>query len=157
MQSDQNPHRTKRRNVAAAQQALRDLRIELSVLNHRVGANVELKDLDLDCLDMVVRFGPLSPSALARRVGVHVATMTGVLDRLEAGGWVTRERTTSDRRGVTVQAVPARVRDIFRAYVGMNRAMERICSQYSAAELEVIIDFLTRTADAGRRSAEDLT
>jgi hypothetical protein len=42
------------------------------------------------------------PSALARRIGVHLATMPGVLDRLEAGGWITRERAAEDRRGVVV-------------------------------------------------------
>lgn len=149
-------HRMRRRRVAAAKRALRDLRIELSVLNHRVGANIALRDVDLDCLDVVARYGPLSPSVLARRVGVHLATMTGVLDRLEAGGWITRERAAGDRRGVVVQGVPGRLRDLVRAYAGMNEAMDEICADYSDEELEVIIDFLTRTADAGRSSTEEL-
>jgi MarR family len=29
--------------------------------------------------------------------------MTGVIDRLERGGWVVRERDPDDRRGVVVQ------------------------------------------------------
>ena len=45
------PGRERRRKVAAATNALRDLRVELAVLNHRVGNQVELKDLDFDCLD----------------------------------------------------------------------------------------------------------
>ncbi len=72
------PGRERRRKVVAATNALRDLRVELAVLNHRVGKRVELKDLDLDCLDVVARDGPISPSALADRVGVHLATMTGI-------------------------------------------------------------------------------
>jgi MarR family len=40
------------------------------------------------CLDLITRHGPLSPSAPARRAGLHPATMTGILDRLERGGWV---------------------------------------------------------------------
>jgi hypothetical protein len=40
------PGRERRRKVAAVTNALRDLRIELAVLNHRVGNQVELKDLD---------------------------------------------------------------------------------------------------------------
>ena len=46
------PGRERRRKVAAATNALRDLRVELAVLNHRVGNRVELKDLDFDCLDV---------------------------------------------------------------------------------------------------------
>ena len=79
------PGRERRRKVAAVTKALRDLRVELAVLNHRVGKRVELKDLDLDCLDVIARDGPISPSALADRVGVHLATMTGILNRLEEG------------------------------------------------------------------------
>ena len=51
------PGRERRRKVAAATNALRDLRVELAVLNHRVGNQVELKDLDFDCLDVIARDG----------------------------------------------------------------------------------------------------
>ena len=64
-----SPRRERRRKVAAVTNALRDLRIELAVLNHRVGNRVALKDLDFDCLDVIARHGPISPSALADPVG----------------------------------------------------------------------------------------
>src|SRR4029453_11698775 len=35
---------------------------------------------------------PPNPSALARRAGLHPATITGILDRLQRGGGVARER-----------------------------------------------------------------
>jgi len=66
------------------------LSIQLSLLNHQVGARAGLNDADLDCLDLVARHGPLSPSALAQRAALHPATITGILDRLERGGWVAR-------------------------------------------------------------------
>src|SRR5690348_172621 len=102
--------RDRRRRETAVLSGLRDLRIELAVLNHRVGSKAELKDLDFDCLDVVARHGPLTPSALAARVGVHVATMTGILNRLEQGGWVTRTRSDDDRRAVVVTSTPDRQR-----------------------------------------------
>src|SRR5689334_6708195 len=83
--------------------SLRELRIQLALLNYRVGSQLELKDVDLDCLDILDAHGPLSPTALARRAGVHPATMTGILDRLEKGGWVVRERDPADRRAVLVR------------------------------------------------------
>ena len=52
--------RERRRLVTATKRGLRDLRIELSVLNHRVSNRVELKDIDFDCLDVIVRHGPLA-------------------------------------------------------------------------------------------------
>src|SRR3977135_3530763 len=97
--------RHRRRLSAAIKDSLRELTNQLSLLNHHVGAHVDLKDVDLDCLDLIARHGPLSPSALARRAGLHPATMTGILDRLERGAWVARDRDSSDRRAVVVQAL----------------------------------------------------
>src|SRR5436305_10842037 len=92
-----------RRLTNDVKEALRDLRIQLGVLNHQVGTRLELKDVDLDCLDLIARQGPMSPTALARRAGVHPATMTGILDRLERAGWVARQRGAADRRAGVVR------------------------------------------------------
>jgi DNA-binding MarR family transcriptional regulator len=136
--------------------ALRDVRIELAVLNHRVGKRVELKDLDFDCLDVIARHGPISPTALAGRVGVHAATMTGILGRLEAGGWIERERAEGDRRAVVVASTPHRQRDLYEAFGGMNTRMHSICDRYTDEELDTIADFLRRTVAAGRTSADEI-
>src|SRR5437899_13094088 len=104
----------RRRLTASIKQSLRALSIQLSLLNHQVGARAGLNDVDLDCLDLVARHGPLSPSALAERAALHPATMTGILDRLERGGWVARERDPSDRRAVLVRALRDRNADLGR-------------------------------------------
>src|SRR5919201_236795 len=90
--SDAEAGRRRRRLATSIKESLRELSIQLSLLNHHVGARVELRDVDLDCLDLINRHGPLSPSALARRAGLHPATMTGILDRLERAGWIARDR-----------------------------------------------------------------
>src|SRR5882762_4956839 len=95
----------RRRLVASVKGSLREMRNQLSLFNRQVGARLELKDVDLDCLDLINRYGPLSPTALARRAGLHPATLTGILDRLERGGWVARERDPADRRAVVVRAL----------------------------------------------------
>lgn len=148
--------RERRRRVAAAKSGLRDLRIELVVLNHRVGSRVELKDIDFDCLDVIARHGPLTPSALAGRLGVHLATMTGILNRLEAGSWITRDRAEDDRRAVVLTSTPDRQRELYGLFDGMNSRLDEICEEYSDEELDTIVGFLQRTVDAGRTSADDL-
>src|SRR5919198_303808 len=134
--SEAEAKRRRRRLTTAIKESLRELNVQLSLLNHQVGARVELKDVDFDCLELINRHGPLSPSALARRAGLHPATMTGVLDRLERAGWVARDRDPSDRRAVAVRARRDRVAELFGLYAGMNTAMDRICAGYSDAELE---------------------
>ncbi|HUY44263.1 MAG TPA: MarR family transcriptional regulator [Streptosporangiaceae bacterium] len=130
--------------------------VQLTLLNHQVSGRLELKGSDLECLDLISRDGPLSPSALARRAGLHPATMTGILDRLERGGWIVRDRDPADRRGVVVRAERGRGAAVLRLYSGMNSAMDRICAEYDDDALELLAGFLRRTADAGRAAAEEL-
>src|SRR5256885_11364066 len=84
--------RRRRRLTTSIKESLRELSIQLAQLNRQVGARVELRDGDLECLDMVNRHGAMSPSALARRAGLHPATMTGVLDRLQRGRLISPPR-----------------------------------------------------------------
>jgi DNA-binding MarR family transcriptional regulator len=135
---------------------LRNLRIQLALLNHQVGTQVDLRDGDLDCLDLIMLDGPLSPTALARRAGLHPATITGILDRLERGGWVARERDPSDRRAVLIQALNDRNADLMRLYSPMSNAMNKICAGYNDTELELIADFLRHTANAGATATDNL-
>src|SRR6266498_4542348 len=142
---DADAARRRRRLTTAIKESLRELSIQLSLLNHHVGAHVDLRDVDLDCLELINRHGPLSPSALARRAGLHPATMTGILDRLERSGWVARDRDPSDRRAVIVRALRDRNTELFRLYSGMNTSMDQLCAGYSDDQLELLADFLRRT------------
>src|SRR5215217_9146772 len=148
--------RGRRRAASAIKDSMRELSIQLSLLNHQVGAHLELRDIDLGCLDTIARNGPLSPSALARRAGLHPATVTGILDRLERGGWVARERDPSDRRAVLVRALRDRNAEVFRLYAGMNTAMDQLCASYGDDELQLLADFLHRTTNAGRTATDQL-
>src|SRR6266508_3614695 len=121
------------------------------------GDQIQAIDVDLDCLDLIARHGPLSPGALARRAGIHPATMTGILDRLERGGWIVRDRDQADRRSVTIRIVKERTAAVYRLYRGMNGAVDTICADYTDGELDLIAGFLHRCADAGQTSTEKLT
>ena len=155
--SDEQEEASRRRHLAGTiKQSLRELRNQLSSLNRQIGARVDLKDVDLDCFDLIALHGPLSPSVLAQRAKLHPATMTGVLDRLERDGWVARDRKSSDRRAVLVDVLRDRTEELGRLYAGMNAAMDQICAGYGEADLELIAEFLRRTIDAGRSATDDL-
>jgi DNA-binding MarR family transcriptional regulator len=151
--------RDRRRLNRAVKESLRDLGVQLSQLNHSVGGRLDLKGTDLACLDLIGREGPLSPSALARRAGLHPATVTGILDRLERDGWIARDRDAADRRAVVVRAERGRGAEVLRLYLiesGMNSALDDICADYSEGELELLARFLSRTAEAGQAAAQKL-
>jgi DNA-binding MarR family transcriptional regulator len=150
--------RSRRRLATEIKDSLRELSNQLAMLNRQVGAHLELKDVDLDCLELIARYGPLSPSAVARRAGLHPATVTGVLDRLQRGGWIVRERDPDgpDRRAVTVRALRERNAEVYELYSGMNGTMDGLLADYSVAELELLVDFLRRTTTAGNAATTAL-
>ncbi|MFI5909219.1 MarR family winged helix-turn-helix transcriptional regulator [Dactylosporangium sp. NPDC051541] len=148
---------SRRRTANAIKERLRALSTQLSLLNHRVGARLEIKDADFNCLDLVQRHGPLSPSALARRAGLHPATMTGVLDRLERAGWVTRDRDPADRRAVLIRAARERNAEIYALFGGMNGRMDDLLAGYSEEQLEVLQSFLEQVTEAGRDAADEFS
>lgn len=150
--------RRHRRTATRVKEVMRELNNQLALLNHHVGVRLSLRDVDLDCLDLIARHGPISPGALARRAGLHPATMTGILDRLQRGGWIVRERDpdAADRRSVTVRALRERNAEVYGLYAGMNASMDDICAGYDESQLELIADFLHRAGEAGRRAADEL-
>lgn len=63
--------------------------------------------------------GCVRPGRQRQHEAGHIGTtMTGILDRPERGGWISRERDPSDRRAVQVRALRDRGAEIFRLYGG---------------------------------------
>jgi DNA-binding MarR family transcriptional regulator len=140
----------------SVKEAIRRVNNHLSLLNHHIGMRLSLRDVDLDCLDLIEREGPIRPSALAHRVGLHPATLTGVLDRLERGGWAVRDREKGDRRAVVVRTLRERSPELIRLYAGMNTALDSVCAEYTETELEFLLTFLQQVSDSGRVASEEL-
>jgi hypothetical protein len=53
----QDGKRQRRRSTTAIKESLRELSIQLSLLNHQVGGRLGVKDADFDCLDLINRHG----------------------------------------------------------------------------------------------------
>ena len=125
-----------RRLAEAVRDRLRAANSQLSVLDHVVSGRLKLRAVDRVCLDLIARNAPIGPSELARLAGVHPATMTGILDRLQRAGWVVRERDAdaADRRGVTVRVRDGRGGEVYRLYGGCAwRRMESARGTTSAS------------------------
>lgn len=61
----------------------------------------------LVCLRVIGNEGPMTPSELARNVDLSQATVTGIIGRLVKRQYVSRRRSTKDRRRVTLSLLPA--------------------------------------------------
>ncbi|MGY2061680.1 MarR family winged helix-turn-helix transcriptional regulator, partial [Nocardia gipuzkoensis] len=58
--------------------------------NSLVAARMGVIGTDFHCLHVLQQGGPTTPGALAARVGLTAGSATRMVDRLEAGGCVTR-------------------------------------------------------------------
>lgn len=95
--------------------------------------------IHLNVLTVLDADGPDSMSHLADALDVSVASMTGIVDRMEKRGLVERRHEDKDRRVVLVYPTGAG-RDVFREIderrrVGLGRLLERL----SAEELEGLL------------------
>ncbi|MFF8635000.1 MarR family transcriptional regulator [Streptomyces pilosus] len=107
-----------------------------------VGLNVT----DITCFGFVIAAGEdlLTAGELAERVHVTTGAMTGILNRLERTGYVTRRPDPADRRRVRVAARPeavARVRELYEPYYAR---LAGLFADYSPDELAVLHDWFTR-------------
>lgn len=149
--------RDRRRTTVTIKASLRELSNQISLLNRQVGVRVELKDVDLDCFDLIAQVGTITPGALARRSGLHPATVTGIIDRLEKNGWIAREQDPTDRRGTLLRARPDRTGELFQLYSGMNAGVDDLCAGFDDAQLDTVAEFLARATEAAGAATEELT
>jgi DNA-binding MarR family transcriptional regulator len=136
------------------QRALQDLRIELAIATFRVADRVGLRPADLDILDVVTHYGPVSPTYLSRRTGTHIATLTGVLARLERDGWIQRRRDPRDGRASVIEADPRGTATLGALYAAGNRELKVLAGTFGADITEAILAYLLAAARAVRTEAD---
>jgi len=83
--------------------SLRRIARAVDLHSRRLARKYELTGPQLVCLRHIQREAITTPSALARAIHLSQGTVTGILDRLEARGLVSRERSRHDKRRVLLQ------------------------------------------------------
>ena len=145
-----NKRETRRREEAVRELKLRLRRfaVELLISNFEATEAVGLNATDLGALCFLLHGGPTPAGRLAELAGVTTGAATGVVDRLEQGGFVRGEAHPTDRRKVIVVPDAARVeRELFPHFPSLKRAASvNFYDDYSAEELELIAGFLARLA-----------
>jgi DNA-binding MarR family transcriptional regulator len=115
--------------------ALRRISRAIDLHSRQLSTTFGLTVPQLVCLRVIGLRTPISPSQLASEVSLSQATITGIVDRLVARQLVLRERSTVDRRGVTlvlsdaglalVQAAPSPLQERFVAQLAELSPEER--------------------------------
>ena len=115
--------------------------------SHAIAERFGLHRTDLECLDLIYLGGKASAGELARATGLTSAAMTALIDRLEAAGYVAREGDPTDRRRRYIRIRADAIKPIQKVYEPMQAEMFKLWSSFSARDLRVIADFLSRSTD----------
>jgi len=112
--------------------------VERTVAGHGVSA------AELDVLGILVDTGPVTVAQVLDETGYRPSTLTSILDRLAARGWITRESAPGDRRSFLVRLTPGG-RRAARALDGrlapLNRELGR---RIPRAEVDAVVDLPAR-------------
>jgi DNA-binding MarR family transcriptional regulator len=123
-----------------------------------VAARQGLSASEEKALDLLERSGPLTAGELARQSGLAPASVTALINRLEAKGFARRVQNPSDRRSVLVEVDPERlyatVAPLFADWVG---SLQELYAGYTDEQLEVILHFLNEAARRQRDATARLT
>jgi DNA-binding MarR family transcriptional regulator len=136
-----------------AQTELRLLTTEIDGVDQRAAARLGLNRTDLRCLGVLAGTGAMTPSELARALGLTSGGLSIALDRLERAGYVNRSPHPEDRRRVVVEVTGLTQRLGAEVFGGLSARVEKALRGYGGVELFVINDFLRRIRIAIREDA----
>lgn len=146
-----------REEVAAElQQQLVRFIADVILFNHAVSAKLGLGASDSQFMTLLQTYGPLTPRQLTEHTGLTSGTVTGVIDRLEGLGLITRQSDPTDRRKVLVTpSVEAIQEKLAPLYAEQGRRIQSVLATRTDAELQTIQAFFS-DAVAEAQTVQDL-
>jgi len=93
--------------ISETVQSLRRIVKAIEDYSQQVSSEFGVTGPQLWALKTILLHGALPLGQLSKKMYLHPSTLTGVVDRLEAKGYVARGRDTADRRIVTVSLTTA--------------------------------------------------
>jgi DNA-binding MarR family transcriptional regulator len=134
-------------NIAA--DLVRELRL-MSTLSTLFGEacadRLNLPHSDMETLDLLNIFGPMSPGRLSELTGLSSGATSRLIDRLETAGFACRKPDPSDRRKVIVEPVPAeKLGQAMALYAPMARRHLEMWAGFKPEDLQTVLDFVRKS------------
>jgi len=134
--------------------SLRRITRAIDLHSRNLANSHKLTGPQLVCLRHLARHATTTPSKLARSVSLSQATITGILDRLEKRGLITRDRDKKDRRRVNL-ALTGKGRDLLiDAPMPLHQSFAKRLAELPEVEQERIDSVLREIVEM--MEAEDL-
>lgn len=111
-----------------------------------IADRLNLSLTDLVAGEIVSRTGAITAGELAELSGLTTGAITGVVDRLEKGGFVRRVNDPNDRRRVMLEPNAARFHALSgNPYDALEKRFTELYAEYSDADLALLLDFLRKS------------
>jgi DNA-binding MarR family transcriptional regulator len=130
--------------------------IERDRLRAAISRLAGLTSTDLDTLELLEVYGPLTQRALGERLFLTSGGVTVLVDRLVRGRWVLRAPHPSDRRAVLVELHPEMPVERLAALGRFHAAIASAARELDAAERDAAAGFLESVARSAAETAEEL-
>lgn len=118
------------------------------LFNQAVADRLGMHPTDVQCLNLLTQEGePLTTGQVAELTGLTSGSATRLVDRLERGGYVRRERDTHDRRRVLVHVIPERLAEFTAMWDDLSKGWDEMFDDYSEQELALIVRHMRRTIE----------
>lgn len=127
--------------------SLRKILRGVALYNKQLESLYRITGPQLICIRHLSLSGPATHSQLAAAASLSKPTITGIVDRLEARGIVTRDRTAEDRRHVIVRLTEAGRELAFTAPLPLQERFASNLAQLSRsqqAEIDRMLDRIVR-------------
>ena len=113
---------------------------------------------DHKCLNLIHRFGAMPAGRLAELTGLTTGAVTGIIDRLEAAGYVRRTNDPKDRRRTIVGPTRDRrlERKIEEIFMPLHERMHKLLSSHSDGELAFLLATTTEFMEQIREELKKL-
>lgn len=111
--------------------------------NDRIAREFGLLVTDTQALHLLVlRSDVRNAKQLSRTTGMPTSTVTRVLDRLEAAGYLRRVPDPIDRRRINVELIPEKIEPLMNHYSQYVENLARVNENFADDELEIVARYL---------------
>jgi DNA-binding MarR family transcriptional regulator len=108
------------------------------------------------CIDLIDQAGRISAGELAAQAGLTTGSMTAVVDRLEAKGYVRRVHDPADRRRVLLEVTEELRRRAWELWGPLGERGTPYLERLTTAQLEFLIDYMRIATELNETRAAEI-
>ncbi|MFC5745659.1 MarR family winged helix-turn-helix transcriptional regulator [Actinomadura rugatobispora] len=135
----------------------RELSAAVVFFHEAVGRHLGLSPTDQRALTLIDLHGPMTAGELSQLTGITPGAVTGLVDRLERAGHVSRQNDPRDRRRAVIAATHEAPEAVSAAFAELGGKMAAVVAGYDEREQAAIADFVQHMIDVLREQTRRLS